>query len=391
MKSEPADLGFSTLAIHAGQAPDPSTGAIITPIFQTSTYVQDGLGEHKGYEYARGQNPTRSALEANVAALERGVAAQAFASGMAAIAALLSVVRSGERVVASRTVYGGTYRFFTRVLDRAGIEFEWIDSSDLEAVRGAVDGRTRLVYLESPTNPLMEICDIRGIAGIAHRAGALVAVDNTFLSPYLQRPLELGADVVVHSATKFLNGHSDCLGGLLVTADSELADWFTFVQKSAGGILGPFDSFLVLRGIKTLAVRMERHEANARAIAQYLAEHPLVRRVLYPGLADHPGHELHKRQADGFGGVLTLDLGGLPAAKAFLEALRVMSLAESLGGVETLASHPASMTHASMPLAEREALGITDGLVRISVGIEDLKDLLGDLDRALTAAGRHQG
>ncbi|HRC85037.1 MAG TPA: PLP-dependent aspartate aminotransferase family protein, partial [Thermoanaerobaculia bacterium] len=355
------------------------------------TYVQDGLGEHKGYEYARGQNPTRSALEANVAALERGVAAQAFASGMAAIAALLSVVRSGERVVASRTVYGGTYRFFTRVLDRAGIEFEWIDSSDLEAVRGAVDGRTRLVYLESPTNPLMEICDIRGIAGIAHRAGALVAVDNTFLSPYLQRPLELGADVVVHSATKFLNGHSDCLGGLLVTADSELADWFTFVQKSAGGILGPFDSFLVLRGIKTLAVRMERHEANARAIAQYLAEHPLVRRVLYPGLADHPGHELHKRQADGFGGVLTLDLGGLPAAKAFLEALRVMSLAESLGGVETLASHPASMTHASMPLAEREALGITDGLVRISVGIEDLKDLLGDLDRALTAAGRHQG
>ncbi len=388
MTKDSPQHGFATLAIHGGQEPDPSTGSVTVPIYQTSTYVQDGLGENRGYEYARGQNPTRAALERNIALLEEGVAGHAFASGMAAISALLSLVRSGEKVVASRTVYGGTYRYFSRVLDRTGIEFRWIDSTNLDAVAAAVDERTRLVYLETPTNPLMEITDLAAVAEIAHARGALVAVDNTFLSPYLQKPLTLGADVVVHSATKFLNGHSDCLGGLLVSRSPELAEWLAFVQKSAGAILGPFDSFLILRGIKTLGVRMERHEANTRQLVHLLSHHPAVRKVLYPGQPEHPGHAVHCRQARGFGGVLSIELGSFARAKAFLEALRLFALAESLGGVESLASHPALMTHASMPAEAREGLGITDGLVRLSVGIEEVDDLLVDVDQALAAAAR---
>lgn len=385
MKGNPKDYGFSTRAIHAGQAPEPTTGAVAVPIFQTSTYVHDAFGEHKGLEYARGENPTRTALEENVAALEEGVGASAFASGMAAASALLTLVRTGERVVASRDLYGGTFRFFSRVLDRYGIEFSYVDTSDLSAIEAAMTADTKMIYVETPTNPLMEITDLAGAAEIAHKHEAILAVDNTFLSPYFQRPLAHGADVVLHSATKFLNGHSDCLGGLLVAAEEEHHEWFRFVQKSAGGILGPMDSFLILRGIKTLGVRMDRHEANTRAIVRLLADHPKVGKVLYPGLPGHPGHEVHRRQATGFGGVLTFDVGGQEAAAALLNRVRVMSLAESLGGVESLISHPASMTHASVPKEKREAIGITDGMVRISVGIENEADLLSDLEQALAA------
>jgi cystathionine beta-lyase/cystathionine gamma-synthase len=385
LKGDLANLGFGTLAVHAGQPPEAVTGAVTVPIFQTSTYVQEAMGKSRGFDYARGVNPTRSALEENIAALEGGCSGHAFASGMAAVSALLTLVRTGERVVASRTVYGGVYRYFSRVLDRTGIEFVWVDSTDLGAVEAAMTPKTRLLYVETPTNPLMEVTDLAAAADIAHRHGALLAVDNTFLSPYFQRPLALGADVVLHSATKFLNGHSDCLGGLLVAARPEEGEWFAFVQKSAGAILGPFDCFLVLRGIKTLAVRMERHEANARAIADYLARHPKVRRVLYPGLPGHPGHAIQQRQASGFGGVLTFDLGGFEAARTFLDRVKLLSLAESLGGVESLTSHPASMTHASVPAEQRAALGITDGLVRVSVGIEEVADLTADLEQALAA------
>lgn len=385
MKGDPRHLGFSTRAIHAGQPPEPVTGAVATPIFQTSTYVYEAVGSHTGFEYSRGQNPTRFALEKNVASLEGGLSGHAFASGMAAVSALLTMVRSGERVVVSRTVYGGTYRYFTQVLDRTGIEFVWVDTSDLAAVEAAVTPETRLVFVETPTNPLMEITDIAAVAEIAHAAGARLVVDNTFLSPYFQRPLDLGADLALHSATKFLNGHSDVLGGLVVTAREEDRDWLTFVQKSAGAVLGPFDCFLVMRGIKTLAVRMERHEANTRAIVEWLRDRPEVRRVLYPGLPDHPGYEVHQRQATGFGAVVTFDLGDFEAVRAFLDRVRVMSLAESLGGVETLISHPASMTHAAVPADRRQALGISDGLVRVSVGIEDVGDLLADFEQALAA------
>jgi len=385
LKGDWKNRGFSTRAIHAGQHPDPTTGSVAVPIYATSTYVLDGLGEGKGYEYARVQNPTRQALEANVAALEGGAAAHAFASGMSAIATLMTLVRSGEHVVCSRNVYGGTYRFLTRVLDRYGVLSSWVDSTDLDQVRAAIRPETRLVYVETPTNPMMEITDIAGAAELAHGMGLKLAVDNTFMSPYFQRPLELGADFVVHSTTKFLNGHSDSIGGVLVARDAADAEWFAFVSKSEGAILSPFDSFLVLRGIKTLGVRMERHESNARAVAELLDSHPKVARVLWPGLAAHPGHELQRRQATGFGALLTFDVGGYDAAKRFLDTVEVMSLAESLGGVETLTSHPASMTHASVPPEQRAELGITDGLVRISVGIEDEADLLADVARALDA------
>ncbi len=353
------------------------------PIYQTSTYVFDAFGSNKGYDYARSRNPTRSALEENLAALEGGVAGHAFASGMAAIATLLTLVRSDEHAVFSRNVYGGTFRFVTQVLDRYRIDADWVDTSDLGAVERALRPDTRLVFIESPTNPMMEIADIAAIADLAHKVGARVAVDNTFLSPFLQRPLELGADIVMHSTTKFLNGHSDSIGGALISGTEEDAEWFAFVQKSEGAILSPFDSFLTLRGIKTLPVRMERHERNARALASFLDDHPRVERVLYPGLPDFPGHELQKRQASGFGAMISFEVGGLERARALLDRVEVMSLAESLGGVETLISHPASMTHASVPKARRDALGITDGLVRISVGIEDLDDLTEDLDQAL--------
>jgi cystathionine beta-lyase/cystathionine gamma-synthase len=383
MKGDPKGLGFSTRAIHAGQPPEPTTGAVTVPIFQTSTYVQEGLGEHKGYEYARLHNPTREALEANVASLEGGLAGHAFASGMAAESALMTLFSSGDHIVVSRNVYGGTYRLFTKILERYGMRFTWVDGTDLEAISDAMTATTRMLFLETPTNPMMEVTDIAAAAEIAHARGAIVAVDNTFLSPYFQRPLALGADVVVHSGTKFLNGHSDCLSGILVSSRPEHAEAFAFAQKSTGGVPSPFECFLVLRGIKTLAVRMERHESNARRIAEYLAGHRKVQRVLYPGLPDHPGYEIQKRQACGFGSMITLDMGSIEAAKAVLRRVRVMSLAESLGGVESLISHPATMTHASLPPEERQRLGILDSLVRISVGIEDVGDLLADLDQAL--------
>ncbi len=385
MKGDPTKLGFSTRAIHAGQAPDPTTGAVSVPIYATSTYVQDELGRHKGFEYARVQNPTRSALEANVAALEGGTSGHAFASGMSAIAALMTLLRSGEHVVASRNVYGGTFRFLEQVLDRYGVKASWVDTQSLGEIERAITPQTRMLYVETPTNPMMEVTDLQGASALARRHGLVFAVDNTFLSPYFQRPLEHGADIVLHSATKYLNGHSDVVGGVMVAARPEHGEWFAFVQKSVGAVMSPFDRFLVLRGIKTLAVRMERHESNGRAIAAHLARHAKVRRVLYPGLPDHPGHEIHKRQASGFGAMITFDVGDFAAAKRLLDRVQVMSLAESLGGVESLISHPASMTHASVPPAERERLGIGDGLVRISVGIEDLDDLVADLDQALAA------
>jgi cystathionine beta-lyase/cystathionine gamma-synthase len=385
VKGDPRNLGFATRAIHAGQAPDPRTGAVAVPIYQTSTYVQKGLGEPAEFEYARVQNPTRTALEENVAALEGGVSGHAMASGMAAISCLMTLLKTGDHAVVSQNVYGGTYRYFTKMLEPLGLSFSWVDTTDPAAVEAAITPQTRLVFLETPTNPVMDICDIAAIAGIAHRRGAWVAVDNTFLSPYLQRPLELGADFVVHSTTKFLNGHSDSIGGVLVSAHREQGDWFAFVQKSEGAVLSPFDSFLILRGIKTLPVRMDRHESNAKQVVDFLVRHPKVRKVLYPGLPDHPGHAIQKRQATGFGAMISIETGSYANAKAMLDRMRVMSFAESLGGVESLISHPASMTHASVPAARRAALGLTDGLVRLSVGIENAEDLLADLDQALAA------
>jgi len=382
VKSDPKGKAFATRAIHAGQTPDPLTGAVSVPIYQTSTYQYLEAGKHTGYEYARVQNPTRRALERNVASLEEGLDGHAFASGMAAITSIMTMVPSDHHVIASRTVYGGTYRLFEQVLDRYRLRVSWVDARDLDAVAAAVRPETRLVFLESPTNPLMEITDIAAVAEIAHRHSIPVAVDNTFLSPYLQRPLQLGADLVVHSTTKFLNGHSDSIGGIVVTSRQQDAEWFAFLQKSVGAILSPLDSFLTLRGTKTLEVRMQRHEANARAIAAFLDGHPKVRRVFYPGLPHHPGHEIQKRQASGFGAMIAFDIGSQEAANALLNAFEVFTLAESLGGVESLVSHPATMTHAAIPEAERTALGVGPGLVRLSVGIEDAGDLLADLTQA---------
>ncbi len=385
MKGDPSKLGFATRAIHAGQPPDPTTGAVAVPIYQTSTYVQHALGEPAEFEYARVQNPTRFALEANVASLEGGASGHAFASGMSAIACLMTLLKTGDHAVVSRNVYGGTYRFFTRLLEPYGLTFTWVDTSDLAKVEAAMRPETKLVYLETPTNPVMDICDIEAVARLAHDRGALVAVDNTFLTPYLQRPLELGADFVLHSTTKYLNGHSDSIGGVLIPARAEHGEWFYFVQKSEGAILSPFDSFLTMRGIKTLPVRMARHEENAQIIVDYLVKHPKVRQVLWPGLPDHPGHGIQKRQATGFGAMISLEMGSFAAAKAMLDRVRLMAFAESLGGVETLISHPASMTHASVPPERRAELGLSEGMVRISVGIEDVEDLLEDLDQALAA------
>jgi cystathionine gamma-lyase/cystathionine beta-lyase/cystathionine gamma-lyase/homocysteine desulfhydrase len=377
-------MGFSTDCIHAGQEPDPSTGAIVTPIFQTSTYVQEGIGKHKGYEYARTQNPTRRALEKNLAALEGGTDAYCFASGMAATNAVLTLVKGGERVVVSDNVYGGTHRLFTKILGRYGVEFAFLEASDAAAFdRGA--GDFALLWIETPTNPLMKICDIRALADAAHRRGAILVVDNTFMSPFFQRPLALGADIVVHSTTKFLNGHSDSVGGVAVVKDAAHADWLRYVQNAAGAILSPFDAWLVLRGTKTLALRMPRHEENGRKVAEFLRAQPQVRRVCWPGFPDHPGHEAHKRQASGFGALITFELQDLEAARALLARVRLCSLGESLGGIETLISHPATMTHAGYTQAERDALGIKDSLVRISVGCEDADDLVADLSAALQA------
>jgi len=378
-------MGFSTDCIHAGQEPEPHTGAVSVPIFATSTYVQPRLGEHKGYEYARTRNPTRSALEANIAALERGRHGHCFASGMSAIDVVFRMLSQGDHIVAGENMYGGSYRLFSRVLEKFGLEFTYADTSDLDAVRGAFTDKTRVLYLETPTNPMMTITDIAACAEIAHRRGALVVVDNTFCSPYMQRPIELGADIVVHSTTKFLNGHSDSVGGAVVSNSDELGEAIGFLQNAIGAILSPFDSFLVLRGIKTLAVRMKRHEENGVAMASYLANNPKVKKVYYPGLSDHPQHALAKRQMNGFGALIAFDLGSKERAAGFLNRVQLCALGESLGGVETLISHPETMTHASVPAATRQRLGITPGLVRISVGIEDVEDLIADLENAFAA------
>ena len=379
----PSTARFSTICLHAGQEPDPSTGAIVTPIYQTSTYVQDELGKHKGFEYGRTQNPTRLAVENNLAAIEGGKAAFAFASGMAAIGAIATMLKSGEHVIVSDNVYGGTFRLFEQVLSRYQLAFSYVDTSNLAAVERAVTPSTRMIFVETPTNPILALTDLEAMAGLARRHGVRLAVDNTFASPYVQRPIAFGADLVTHSTTKYLNGHSDSVGGIVIAVRDEDIEWLKFVQNAAGAILGPFDSWLVLRGTKTLALRMQQHNRNGLAIAQFLAAHPKVRHVYYPGLPTHPQHELAKRQMRGFGGMVSFELGSLEAARRLLNAVRLLALAESLGGVETLISHPATMTHASVPAARRAALGITDGLVRISVGIEDIEDLKEDLGQAL--------
>jgi cystathionine beta-lyase/cystathionine gamma-synthase len=376
---------FSTVCLHAGQEPDPSTGAIITPIYQTSTYVQDALGQHKGFEYARTQNPTRMALERNLAAIESGKEGFAFASGMAAIGAIATMLKSGDHVVVSDNTYGGTFRLFDKVLRRYQLSFSYVDTSNLDEVERAMTPATRMLFVETPTNPVMRLTDLRAAADLAHRHDARLVVDNTFASPYIQRPIEFGADLVTHSTTKYLNGHSDSVGGIVVATRDDDIEWLRFVQNAEGAILSPFDSFLVLRGTKTLPIRMQAHNANGLALAEFLSTQPKVRHVHYPGLAAHPHHELAKRQMRGFGGMLAFELGSLEAARRLLNGVKLHSLAESLGGVESLISHPASMTHASVPPERRAAIGITDGLVRISAGIEDLDDLKDDLTQALEA------
>ena len=377
------NMGFATIAIHTGSEPDEATGSVTVPIYQTSTYAQDALGKNKGYEYARTQNPTRSAVERNVAALEGARFGFAFASGMAAIDATLRLVKAGEHVVVSDNTYGGTARLFTRILANYNVEFDFVDTSDVLNVEAAIKPNTTMVFLETPTNPVMIVTDLREVSEVAHRAGARVVCDNTFMSPYLQRPLEFGVDIVVHSTTKYLNGHSDGVGGMVVLNDEEDAAWIGFVQNSAGAILSPFDSWLVMRGTKTLALRMEQHDKSGRAVAAFLEEHPKVKKVYYPGSASHPQHALARRQQRGFGGMVAFEVGSLAAAKKVLESVKLCTLAESLGGVETLISHPATMTHASVDEEKRERLGITEGLVRISVGIEDTDDIIADLDQAL--------
>lgn len=374
---------FSTVCIHAGQEPDPSTGAIITPIYQTSTYVQEGLGQHKGFEYGRTQNPTRLALERNIAAIEAGTAAFAFASGMAAIDALLTRLESGDHVVVSDNTYGGTFRLFEKVRRKFGLDFTYVDTSQLDTIDKAITAKTKYLFIETPTNPMLRVTDLPAAADIAHKRNVRVIVDNTFASPYIQQPLALGCDIVVHSTTKFLNGHSDSVGGVVILKHDDDIEWMKFVQNAAGAILGPMDAWLILRGTKTLPIRMERTNSNSMAIAEHLAAHPKVENVIYPGLANHPHHALAKKQMKGFGGLMSFDVGSLEAARTVLPRFKLMSLAESLGGVETLISHPAIMTHASVPEERRAALGITDGLIRISVGIEDVDDLKEDLDQAL--------
>jgi cystathionine beta-lyase/cystathionine gamma-synthase len=380
----PPDARFSTICIHAGQTPDPSTGAIITPIFQTSTYVQDELGKHKGFEYARTQNPTRAALEGNVAAIEGGKAAFAYASGMAAIGAISTLLKSGDHVVVTDNTYGGTFRLFDKVLTKYGMEFSYVDTSRPELIEAAMRPTTKMLFVETPTNPVMRLTDLAQAASLAHAHGARLVVDNTFASPAVQRPIEFGADLVVHSTTKYLNGHSDSVGGIVVAVRDEDIEWLRFIQNTEGAILSPFDSWLVLRGTKTLTVRMAQHNTNAMALAEFLAGHRKISQVLYPGLASHPQHDLAKRQMRGFGGMLSFDVGTFEAARCVMNRVRLMSLAESLGGVETLISHPATMTHASVPPARRKEIGLTDSLVRISVGIEDPADLIADLEQALS-------
>jgi cystathionine gamma-lyase len=380
--------GFGTLAVHAGQSPDPVTGAVMTPIYYTSTYAQDAPGVHKGFEYSRTHNLTRFALEANLAALEGGKHGLCFASGLAATSTILQLLDAGAHVIAGDDLYGGTFRLFDKVYRRLGFEFSYVDPiGGAAAVEAAIRPSTKLVWVETPTNPMLKLIDVAAVADVCKRRGLLLAVDNTFMTPYLQRPLALGADVVVHSTTKYLNGHSDVVGGAIVVDDDDLRARLAFLQNAVGAVPSPMDSFLVLRGTKTLHVRMQRHEDNARALATWLAGHPQVERVIYPGLDSHPQHALARRQARGFGGMISFVLrGGLDDARRFLSACRIFTLAESLGGVESLIEHPAIMTHASVPADRRAALGIADGLIRLSVGIEDVDDLRGDLERAFAAA-----
>jgi cystathionine beta-lyase/cystathionine gamma-synthase len=377
--------GFATRAIHTGQEPDPLTGAVSPAIYLTSTYVQEEIGKNKGYEYARVSNPTRDRVETNLAALEGGIASRVFGSGMAAITAITTMLKAGDHIVAGHNLYGGTPRLFNQILANFGLTFTYVDTSEIDKVERAVQKNTRLVFLETPTNPLMELCDLRAIAELSHQRGVEVVVDNTFMSPYFQRPIELGADMVVHSTTKFLNGHSDGLGGVVVCTKPEQAEKLAFIQKCTGAILSPFECWLILRGVKTLAVRMEQHDRSGRKVAEFLSKHKKVQKVFYPGLPDHPQHELAKRQMSGFGSMIAFETGSLDNANKMLRKVRVCSLAESLGGVETLISHPATMTHAAVGEEGRRKIGITDGLVRISVGIEDIDDILADLDQALAA------
>lgn len=375
--------GFSTRAIHVGNEADPSTGAVAPPIFATSTYAQEELGKTKGYDYSRAGNPTRTRLEENLAALEGGVAARVFSSGMAAIGAICQMMKSGDHIVASNNLYGGVPRLFNQVLTNYGLEFTYVDTTDPRNVERAVRKKTRYVHIETPTNPLMGLTDIAAVSRIAHKHGAEVVVDNTFLSPYFQQPIKFGADIVMHSTTKFLNGHSDGIGGVLVCTTKEQAESLAFIQKAAGAILSPFECWLVLRGTKTLAVRMRQHDENGRTIADFLSRHRKVKKVFYPGLESHPQYELARRQQMGFGSMITFETGSLGNAKRLLKRVRVCTLGESLGGVETLISHPATMTHMAIGAAGRKAIGLTDGMVRISVGIEDVEDVIADLQQAL--------
>ncbi|MBN8714853.1 MAG: PLP-dependent transferase [Xanthomonadales bacterium] len=384
-KTHPSGLGFGTRAIHAGQPPDPTTGAVMTPIYATSTYVQESPGKHKGFEYSRTQNPTRMAYERCVASLEGGVAGFAFASGMASSSTTLELLDSGSHVIAMNDLYGGSYRLFERVRRRsAGLDFSFVDLNDAKALKAALKPNTRMIWAETPTNPLLKLVDLAKLAAFAKKHDLLLVVDNTFCSPAVQRPLEFGADLVVHSATKYINGHSDMVGGVVVASSAELAERMAFLQNSVGAIAGPFDAFLGMRGLKTLHLRMRQHCTSALELAGWLEKHPAVQRAIYPGLKSHAQHALAKRQMHGFGGIVTIELkGGLKAAKRMLERCRIFSLAESLGGVESLIEHPAIMTHASVPPAIRKRLGISDGLVRLSVGVEELADLQEDLRRAL--------
>ncbi len=381
-------LGFGTRAIHAGQSPDPTTGAVMTPVYLTSTYAQSAPGVHKGFEYSRTHNLTRFALEANLASLEGGTGGLCFASGLAATSTLMQLFDAGTHVITCDDLYGGTFRLFDKVYKRLGFEFSYVDPvAGAAAVEAAIQPNTKLVWIETPTNPMLKLVDIAAVAAVCKRKGLLLAVDNTFMTPYLQRPLELGADIVAHSLTKYLNGHSDVVGGALIFRDPGLRDRVAFLQNASGAVLGPMDSFLVMRGTKTLHVRMERHEANARQLAAWLEAHPQVERCIYPGLESHPQHALAKQQARGFGGMISFVLkGGLDESRRFLSACQIFTLAESLGGVESLIEHPAIMTHASIPLENRNKLGIVDGFIRLSVGIEDLADQQADLERAFAAA-----
>jgi cystathionine beta-lyase/cystathionine gamma-synthase len=380
---------FATRAIHAGQQPDPATGATMTPIFATSTYTQAGIGDHKGYEYSRTGNPTRAALEACLASLENARYGLAFASGMAAESAILSLLRPGDHVVAGDDLYGGTYRIFERVLRPMGIEFNYVPARDTAAYEKALRPATKMIWAETPTNPLLSVVDIAAVAKIARAHKALLVVDNTFATPYLQQPLELGADLVVHSTTKYINGHSDVVGGALLTSNQEAYEQIKFYQNAAGGVPGPFDAWLTLRGVKTLPVRMRQHCENAQIVAEYLAEHPRVRQVYYPGLPSHPDHALAARQMRAFGGMVSFAFQGTrDDVDGFLRRLRIFQFAESLGGIESLVCHPATMTHGSIPAAERERRGVTDTLLRLSVGIEDARDLVADLDQALAGVGQ---